>query len=226
MTVVHLRTSTNPVITNASRALETFNSRHPWSHNDHFHGWILRHLPERRARALDVGCGHGELLARLAGQFESAHGTDLSPEMVQIARRRCRDLPNVTVDGQQLTEMEGPYDVVTMVAVLHHLNTDDALRQVRRLLSPGGRFLMVGLTQPTGVVDELWDLAGALSNPIIGLIKHPRRSTTPVGAPAFPVKDPTDSLTDVRRAFDVVMPGSRLRRREGFRYTASWTKPT
>jgi len=40
-------------------ALATFNSRHPWNHDDHLHGWILRNLPPRRRSALDVGCGTG-----------------------------------------------------------------------------------------------------------------------------------------------------------------------
>lgn len=42
------------------------NARHPWSHNDHFHSWILANLPESCRTALDVGCGRGELVAALA----------------------------------------------------------------------------------------------------------------------------------------------------------------
>jgi 2-polyprenyl-3-methyl-5-hydroxy-6-metoxy-1,4-benzoquinol methylase len=52
--------------------MESLNARHPWSHNDHFHGWIVRHLPERRALALDVGCGEGALLDVLALHVDQA----------------------------------------------------------------------------------------------------------------------------------------------------------
>ena len=51
------------------------NARHPWSHNDHFHRWILRNLPARRRAALDVGCGRGELVAALAPRFGEVIGT-------------------------------------------------------------------------------------------------------------------------------------------------------
>ena len=46
-------------------ALNRFNQRHPWSHNDRFHGWVLRRLPRRRETALEVGCGRGELAVRV-----------------------------------------------------------------------------------------------------------------------------------------------------------------
>ena len=40
-------------------------ARHPWSHNDYFHGWVLANLPEPCVTALDVGCGRGGILAVL-----------------------------------------------------------------------------------------------------------------------------------------------------------------
>lgn len=53
-----VRDSANPVLAGARRWLDRVNARHPWNHNEHFHGWILRNLPppQRRA-AIDVGCG-------------------------------------------------------------------------------------------------------------------------------------------------------------------------
>jgi hypothetical protein len=44
---------------------DTWRQRHPWDHNAHHHGWILRRLPHRIDRALDVGCATGELARRL-----------------------------------------------------------------------------------------------------------------------------------------------------------------
>jgi len=112
------------------------NARHPWSHNDHFHGWILRRLPAQRGQALDVGCGQGELLASLASSFDEVVGIDTDPAMRAAASARCRGLPSVRVSGTPLSELDGPFDVVTMVAVLHHLDVEAALHDVRRLLAP------------------------------------------------------------------------------------------
>jgi cyclopropane fatty-acyl-phospholipid synthase-like methyltransferase len=148
------------------------NARHPWSHNDHFHPWIVTRLPEQRHRALDVGCGRGELLAVLAPQFEDVRGVDVDTTMREAAAARCAGLANVTVDATPLNEVTGPVDLVTMVAVLHHLDIEKTLLDVRRLLTPGGRFLTVGLARPASLTDHAWDLASMVTNPAIGYVKH------------------------------------------------------
>jgi SAM-dependent methyltransferase len=217
-----IRASTNPLIVRVRGCLDQFNARHPWSHNDHFHRWILRNLPQHRGRALDVGCGRGELLAALANRFEHAEGTDRDQTMRDAAAQRTTGLGNVAVTAHQLDELDGPYDLITMVAVLHHLDLDHTLAQIRRLLAPGGRFLVVGLAPPVSTADQIWDLASAVANPLIGIVKHPRPAATRL-APQFPVKDPEIPFDHLRTRFAAELPGSRLRRRLCFRYTAIWT---
>lgn len=121
--------------------MRDLNARHPWSHNDHFHSWILVNLPGRRQLALGVGCGRGELLACLAPHFDAVRGVDVDSAMRQYATSRCAGLPNVTVTGDSWTERTDAVDLVTMIAVLHHLNAATALRKVARLLAtrPGPR---------------------------------------------------------------------------------------
>ncbi len=220
-----VRQLTHPTARRVAAGLNAFNAAHPWNHNEHFHGWILRHLPERRERALDVGCGRGELLAELAVRFTGAHGTDVDAAMREAARERCADLPNVTVDGVQLGDLDGPYDLITMVAVLHHLDVAEALRQVARLLAPGGRLLVVGLAPPTTPLDVVWDLTSMLLNPVVGFAKHPRRASGDDPRPPVPVRDATLSLGELKRIAGAVLPGSVVRRRLFFRHTISWTKP-
>lgn len=126
-----------PVLGAATRALAAFNGRHPWSHNDHFHGWVLGHLPERRGVALDVGCGQGALVEELAGRFDEVVGTDTDAGMRRAARARTAHLSHVRISSEQLADLEGPVDLVTMVAVLHHLDVPAALREVRRRAQAG-----------------------------------------------------------------------------------------
>lgn len=216
----------HPVIRRAAAGLRKLNSRHPWSHNDHFHRWILRNLPARRGRAIDIGCGQGALVALLAGHFSEVHGTDADPGMRAEAARRRADLTNVTIDGAQLEDLSGPVDLVTMVAVLHHLDAETALSEVARLLAPGGRFLGVGLAAPASVRDTAWDLASAVTNPIIGMVKHPRPVPGGPQPPSFPVRDPELSFAELRVVVDRIMPGARMRRRLAFRHTIAWTRPT
>lgn len=137
--------------------MRRLNERHPWSHNDHFHSWTMANMPEPCRTVLDVGCGRGELLAALATRVGTVIGNDIDPRMRQEAARRCAGLPNVSVVDQPWVEMDGLFDAVTMIAVPHHLDARDALREVSRLLVPGGHFLAVGLAVPRSFVDYLWE---------------------------------------------------------------------
>ncbi|CAM3558844.1 class I SAM-dependent methyltransferase [Nocardioides zeicaulis] len=208
-----------------ARGMARVNARHPWSHNDHFHPWVLAHLPERRGTALDVGCGRGGLLAALAPRFASVVGVDTDPAMRAAARARCAGLPRVRVDDRDWTEVEGPLDLVTMVAVLHHLDVDAALQHVRDVLAPGGRLLVVGLAPPASVRDHVWDAASIVTNPLIGLAKHPRVDRSGPQPPSFPVREPTMTYDDLARRVATVLPGATMRHRLAFRHTIAWTKP-
>ena len=201
------------------------NARHPWSHNDHFHSWILANLPARRRRALDVGCGRGALVAALSPRFAAVHGTDRDGAMRGQAAVRCSGLSNVTIHDGTWIEDQGPVDLVTMVAVLHHLDVADALSEVHRILEPGGRFLAVGLAPPQSPADHLWDLASVVTNPMIGYVKHPWPSDAGPQAPPFPVKDPALTFDELREIVAAVLPGASMRHRLGFRHTIAWTKP-
>lgn len=203
------------------------NARHPWSHNDYFHSWILANLPEPCTVALDVGCGRGELAAALAAHADQVIGIDVDETMRVEASRRCAGLSNVTITaGPWADGDDEDLDLVTMVAVLHHLDVADALAQVRRRLRSGGRFLVVGLAPPLTARDYAWDVASIVTNPAIGYVTHPWPSRE--GASAhfpIPVRDPTLPFDQLRRLLDQLMPGAVLRHRLGFRHTIEWTKP-
>ncbi|GGL71356.1 ubiquinone biosynthesis protein [Microlunatus endophyticus] len=201
------------------------NARHPWSHNDHFHSWILVNLPDQRRAALDVGCGRGELLAALSPHFASVYGNDVDEEMRRAAASRSAGLPNVTIHHGFWGDLSGPFDLVTMIAVLHHLDVAEALEQVRRVLTPGGRFLAVGLAPAKSAVDHAWDVASIVANPVIGFVKHPWPSLQGPQPPPFPVADPAIAFDELRARVVEVMPGAVMRHQLGFRHTIAWTKP-
>ena len=226
-----IRTVPNPLVRAGGRWLHRVNQRHPWSHNDHFHGWILRRLPARRRRALDVGCGTGTLLSRLRGRFDEVLGVDADAPMVAVSTERFAGDPSVSVRHVRFEEFDGAFDAITMVAVLHHLPLEPALRHAAELLAPGGRLLVVGLARPATLVDLAWDLASSLLNPLVGLVRHPQPAATPVdspvddGEPVMPVRDATETFAEISRTAREVLPGARIRRRLFFRYTLEWTRP-
>ncbi|HEX7350684.1 class I SAM-dependent methyltransferase [Brachybacterium sp.] len=230
----NVRTTDNPLVRRAGRILAAVNARHPWNHNAHFHPWILRHLPTGTARVLDVGCGRGDLVAALAGALGpggQVEGIDPDPEMAFASATRFAPPSPVRIRRRTLAEHAAlpehaeHYDAVTMVASLHHMELDAALGHARALLRPGGRLLVVTLTRPVTTCDQVWDLAGVVTNPLIGLAKHPRPARSAEPGPTVPVRKAAWSLGTLREQAGVLLPGAVIRRREGFRATLRWRKP-
>jgi SAM-dependent methyltransferase len=202
--------------------LNRWNARHPWSHNDPFHGWVLRNLPARRASALDVGCGRGALVARLAERFDRVTRIDPDPEMVAASRRLVATAPGAEIRQESLRQAEGQYDAVTAIASLHHLSFGDALTRAKALVAPGGRLLVVGLARLGSPVDIAYDSASLMLNPLVGLVKHPRPVRGGSQPPGMPVRAPIETFDEIGALAERVLPGARLRRRLFFRYTLAW----
>jgi 2-polyprenyl-3-methyl-5-hydroxy-6-metoxy-1,4-benzoquinol methylase len=231
---VDVRDSANPAVLSAGRWLGRVNARHPWNHNEHFHGWILRHLPARRQTAVDVGCGTGVLAGQLASRFARVTGIDADEGMAVAAAARLAGDPRATIRQCPFEEFaasagEGEADLITMVAVLHHLDLGDTLLRIPRLLAPGGRLLVVGLAKVDSPADAAVDLVSAVANPIVGLVKHPRPARpadgAPAGLPVMPVRDPSATVAEIAAAAGARLPGAAVRRRLFFRYTLRWDKP-
>ncbi|WP_244174880.1 class I SAM-dependent methyltransferase [Streptomyces misionensis] len=200
------------------------NDTYPWDHNAHFHPWLLRRLPRRFGRALDVGCGAGELARALAGRAERVTAVDTDPEILERARESGGAVANVEYclgaapDGLP----PGPYDVITCVAVLHHLPFTEALTRFRRELAPGGTLVVVGCAR-----DE--DVRGVVSlalNPLFGLVKNRGRAAVrrPVAMTA-PTRPPGMTFSEIAGQARRLLPGARLRRRFFWRYTLVWQAP-
>lgn len=94
-----------------------------------------------RPRILDVGCGTGANL-ELLGQYGEAEGVDVSIDALQFCR--ARGLENVRQgEAEKLPYEDGAFDLVTALDVVEHLDDDLAgLREMRRVLRPGGRALL------------------------------------------------------------------------------------
>jgi len=108
--------------------------------------------------ALELGCGTGFFLLNLkqAGVLDAGHVSDLSPGMVEAAQRNAAmlgfDIEGRVADAEQIPYPDATFDLVVGHAVLHHIpDVELALREVVRVLRPGGRFVFAG--EPTRVGD-------------------------------------------------------------------------
>ena len=119
---------------------------------------ICRQVTDRRPRILDVGCGTGANLLMLS-EYGEAEGVDISEDALAFCRERGLDKVRLGA-GEQLPYDDGTFDLVTAFDVVEHMDDDLAgLREMRRVLRPGGRVL---LFVPTFMF--LWGLQDDVSN--------------------------------------------------------------
>ncbi|MEU8887148.1 class I SAM-dependent methyltransferase [Streptomyces sp. NPDC048442] len=208
------------------QALDRFHVARPWDHNAHYHRWILRRLPQRFDRALDVGSGSGDLARRLAVRAEGpVVGLDADPAMVTRARELTRAGASLTFTvGDAMADgiPPGPYDVITCVAVLHHLPFTEALARFRDHLAPGGTLIVVGVARPESLVDHLIGTAAVPANVVMAYLKNKGRKVPRPPSMTAPVRPAGMSFAEIARGARSALPGARLRRRLFWRYTLVW----
>jgi ubiquinone/menaquinone biosynthesis C-methylase UbiE len=95
----------------------------------------------RGGRVLEVGCGTGLILGRLAPEAACAYGVDLSPNMLQGARDR--GLSVALGSATSLPFPDDSFDLVCSFKVLAHVpDIEKALREIARVTRPGGRMVL------------------------------------------------------------------------------------
>jgi SAM-dependent methyltransferase len=137
-------------------------------------GWnqseILRYVSGRKAspaddraveilresdRILELGCGPGLVAGRLKPDFMVC--SDISPGFLAVARVNAPASTQICADPLFLPFGDAAFDAVLAMAVLHHIEPDllpGTLRESRRVIEPGGFFLLVedwAFTDPTPI---------------------------------------------------------------------------
>jgi trans-aconitate methyltransferase len=89
---------------------------------------------------LDLGCGDGQLTARLAATGPEVRGVDASPSMVAAAR--ARGIRADEASAEKLPYPDASFDAVFSNAALHWVRgQDEMMAEVHRVLKPNGRFV-------------------------------------------------------------------------------------
>jgi len=133
--------------------------------------WLKRALPHIRGRrVLEVSFGTGYLMTRYAGQFD-VYGIELNDRMLSVAMKNLRQA-RLSAHLQQGTVEDLPYEdrffdtVVNTMAFSGYPDGTKAIAEMRRVLVPGGRFVLIEINYPSdrnwvGMrLTRSWQLAG------------------------------------------------------------------
>lgn len=122
---------------------------------------ILKNLdiPEKAA-VLDIGCGNGDLLAKLSDDFDFyGTGLDSSEEVIELAKEKHPAFNFFTGSAEQLPFPDNAFDVMICSTSFHHFSdTSRFLQEAKRVLRPEGSLAIGEIRIP------LYDLRKAYNN--------------------------------------------------------------
>jgi len=129
----------------------------------------------RSPRLLDLGCGTGELASIFLRAGYEYVGIDIEPERIAYARKTYPRGRFHVMDAAQLRYPDDYFDQILVTGVLHHLSDDevrDIVREMRRVLRPGGRALVMedialrGSLNLLGALVHLADAGAYIRRPV------------------------------------------------------------
>ncbi len=108
---------------------------------------------KQKQNFLEVGCGSGVVSKHVAKKYRlNVTGVDVDPEQIQLAQASIDAIPNVhflEADATNLPFPDNDFDIVLSFGVMHHIsNWLDALREIKRVLTPKGYFIYADLIFP------------------------------------------------------------------------------
>jgi demethylmenaquinone methyltransferase / 2-methoxy-6-polyprenyl-1,4-benzoquinol methylase len=110
-------------------------------------------------RVLDTCCGTGDLAIAAAEAGGNVTGLDFSRRMLDRARRKAPEIEWVEGDALALPFADGSFDAATVGFGVRNLSDLDlGLRELRRVLRPGGRLAILEITRPRGLLAPFYRL--------------------------------------------------------------------
>ncbi len=202
-----------------------------WDHNRFYHPFLLSLLPAHCDRALEVGSGAGDFTRLLAERASQVVAVDLSPNMIDLARRRSAGRANIdfrNADVMKLDLCVEEFDCIVSIATLHHLPAEPFITRSKEALKPDGRLLILDLRQAAGGLEVLrdvavWPLSLGLRLAHTGRLiprAEVRRAWKEHGK-----NESYPTMMEVRDLAAKLLPGALVRRHLLWRYSVVWRKP-
>lgn len=200
-----------------------------WDHNNHYHRYLLDKIPENCQKALDIGCGNGELCRLLAAKSQKVIGVDMSRNMIENAKRYSNH-PNIEFinnDVFMCSFEPDTFDCVVSVAAAHHLPFEKLLQLSKLLLKNGGVLIIIDLYQTRAILDYLIAAVAFPVNFFMNMLKNKRLKRSKEESRYWDEHAKHDvylTLRNIKTIADCVLPGVLIKRHLFWRYSLVWKK--
>jgi demethylmenaquinone methyltransferase / 2-methoxy-6-polyprenyl-1,4-benzoquinol methylase len=151
------------------------------------------------ARVLDACCGTGDLAVAAEREGGLVTGLDFSGEMLVRARRKSETIEWLQGDLLALPFEAGSFDAATVgFGVRNVADLGEGLRELRRVLRPGGRLAILEITQPRGPLKPFFSLWFDRIVPLLGRVLPGGKAYTylPASVRRFPGAEDLAALID------------------------------
>ena len=198
--------------------------------NNHYHNFLLRHVPINCSESLEIGCGTGAFSRLLAARSKRVLAIDLSPNMIDVAKARSQEFGNIEFRVADVMKTDLPadhFDNIVSIATLHHLAIEEVLPKIKRALKAGGTLMILDLFKAKGLADLT---SSALAMPVslgLRLVRSGRLREPREVRKAWAEHGRTDSyltMSQVRQICRDMLPGAEVRKHLLWRYSVIWRK--
>ena len=206
------------------------NEQQGWNHNSHYHRFLLKQLPLKCKTILDIGCGTGEFSRLLAKRADRVVAIDLSPNMIEVAKRKSQQYPNIDFQVADVLQWDFPsheFDAIVSIATVHHLPVEKLLPKLKAALKPGGKLVILDLLEHENLRDILSDFIAVPLNWLFQSTRNRNIQLSPEAAEAMREHLRTDeylTLSQAKEIYKSLLTSVKVRKHLFWRYSVVWEK--
>src|SRR5205085_991629 len=135
---------------------------------------LVSRIPSDAQRVLDAATGTGAVALELVKHGHTVVGIDQSPEMLAVARARLPDVELHEGRAESLPFADAEFDALTFTYLFRYVDDVPAtLRELARVVKPGGVVAMQEFGLPRGAWRPLWELYVRIGLPAAGAVIAP-----------------------------------------------------
>jgi ubiquinone/menaquinone biosynthesis C-methylase UbiE len=199
-----------------------------WTANNHYHNFLLSHVPQNCENALEIGCGTGAFARLLAKRCKRVVGLDLSSEMIRVARSRSSQFDNLEfelADAMTWSFPQSQFDFICSIATLHHLQQRELFVKIKDALKPNGVLVVLDLVESNSLVERMLDVFGFGVSGGLRLLHNGRLKPPAEVRAAWEQHGKHDhyaTVSQMRALADEILPGANVRRHLLWRYSLAF----